>query len=320
MIGAIGHIGLGKETAWGTPVAATKYVPFVSEGIAHEIEQLVAENIRGIVDESASHAGLHRVAGQIEAEVHPNILGHLLRSALGPPVSTQIGVTPAYQHVYTPTQQQFSSVCALPPYTLEIYRGVGQAFQAAGAVVNSLEFRVGMDQKILRVVAALVAKSMATLEKTTPSFETTNPFTWAGCTLKIGAAVVDRFESVNVAIRNELEGVGTLNTTDKISRIVRNAKRNVELTMRVLFEDHADYTAFKDQVEQAFEVGFEGAVIEDPNKYALKFEFPKLRFTAFPVGIAGPGRIAVDVTGRAKYDPVMAAAVKVTLINTETSY
>jgi hypothetical protein len=128
--GVLAHIGLGKETTYGTPVAASDYIRFASEGLSEEIEQVVSDNIIGVVDEGASVEGAHTISGDISFDVYPNNIGHLLRSALGAPVTTSVG-TGVYQHVFTPTQNNFSNVCALPPYTFEVNRDLAQAFQYA---------------------------------------------------------------------------------------------------------------------------------------------------------------------------------------------
>lgn len=134
-IGALAHIGLGKEITYGTPVAATEYLRFASEGLNEEIEQIISENLSGVVDEGSSYEGIRSVSGDVSFDVYPNVVGNILRAAFGAPVTTMV-VAGVYQHVFTPSQTNFSNVCALPPYTLEVHRDLEQAFQYSGAVVN----------------------------------------------------------------------------------------------------------------------------------------------------------------------------------------
>jgi hypothetical protein len=86
-IGSRGHIGIKRETTWGTRVAGANdvFLPFVSEGLTRDIEEVVSAIQRGILDEPVSYQGQKGVAGPLAMEVHPVSIGHILRSALGAP-------------------------------------------------------------------------------------------------------------------------------------------------------------------------------------------------------------------------------------------
>jgi hypothetical protein len=318
---ARGHIGLAKETDWGTPEAATKYLPFVSETLSRAIEQLVSAAQKGIIDEPASYPGSKTIAGDIVLEVDPVSIGHLLRSAFDEPISGAYDTGPeAYQHEFEPRQDDFSAVSPLCPYTLEVYRDIGDAFQYAGGVVNTLNLSFGVDEKILRATVGIIAKDYAGITKTSPSFATENPFTWDQALIKIATVQNNDLESFNFTLNNQLLGVPTLNNTALISRIYRNAFRTVEVAITVDFVDQAQYDIFEAQTEQAFEITLEGAEIESGHNYSLIIDIPKLRYTAYPINLSGASRITSAVTGKAKYDSVSGYAIKITLINKETEY
>lgn len=313
-LGAFAHVGVGKETAFGTAVAASDYLQIVSESISHNIEEVVREAIHGVVDEPASLAGLETIAGDIVVEVQPETIGYLLRSALGAPETT--GVEAPYTHTFTPVQTDFAAKCALPPYSLEIHRDLEQAFQFAGCVVNNLQFSWGVDQKILRCTASILGKSVTLIAKTTPEFETSNPFTWEQATYKTGSplAAVDTLTAIQITVNNNLEAVATLNNTNEISRIRRNGFRTVEIQFTFEVEDLTEYNKFKAQSENAFEFEFTSG----DNK--IKFDLPKVRYTSYPLGVGGPGRLTVAVAGKAKYDAVTEKAIGIVLTNSAASY
>lgn len=313
-LGAFAHVGIAKEVTFGTPVAASDYLEIVSESISHNIEEIVREAIRGIVDEPASVEGLNTVAGDIVVEVQPETIGYLLRSALGAPETT--GEVAPYAHTFIPTQTDFETKCALPPYTLEVHRDLEQAFQFAGCVVNNLQFSWGVDQKILRCTASILGKSVDLIAKTTPEFEAANPFTWEQATYKAGSplAAIDTLTAIQITVNNNLEAVATLNNTKEISRIRRNGFRTVEVQFTFEVEDLTEYSKFAAQSENAFEFEF----VNDTNK--LKFELPKVRYTSFPLAVGGSGRITVAAAGKAKYDSVTEKAIGVVLTNGKASY
>ncbi len=311
MIGQLAHLGLAKETAFGTPVAADTYLPFNSESIVHNIEQLLSEEQRGIRDESPSYKGLETVAGDLNFDVRPDTIGHIMRSAFGAPSVTGVG---PYVHVFSPIQSAFAADCFNPPYTFEIFKDLGQAFQVAGGVVNSLAFEFGVGQKILRATAGVIAKDVALITKTTPSFGTLSPFLWAEAAISIGGSANTNLEAVSITLNNSLEGYPTLNNTTKIGKIRPNGVRTVDCSFTFDVNDLAEYNRFKDQTETAFDITFTSGT------NILKFELPKVRYTAFPVSVSGAGRITVAVTGKAKYDASTAAALKATLTNSIASY
>ncbi len=313
-LGAFSHVGIAKETTFGTAVAANDYLQIVSESVSHNIEEIVREANRGIVDEPASLEGLNTIAGDIVVEVQPQTIGYLLRSALGAPVTTEAAAP--YTHTFTPVQTDFAAKCALPPYTLEVHRDLEQAFQFAGCVVNNLQFTWGVDQKILRCTASILGKSVTLISKTSPEFEAANPFTWEQATYKSGSplAAIDTLTAIQITVNNNLEAVATLNNTKEISRIRRNGFRTVEVQFTFEVEDLTEYNRFKAQSENAFAFEF----VSDDNK--IKFDLPKVRYTSFPLGVSGPGRLTVAVAGKAKYDAVAKKAIGIVLTNSKASY
>lgn len=317
--GVLAHIGLGKETTYGTAVPANDYIRFASESINEEIEQVISENIMGVVDEGVSFEGQHDISGDISFDVYPNVVGHLLRAAFGAPVTTSLG-TGVYQHVFTPVQANFSNVCALPPYTLEIHRDFEQAFQYAGAVVNDLTFSFGTDTKIMQGTAAIIARALTLIAKTTPSLEATNAFLWNQATITMDGTANTDISTLEFGVNNNLEARLTLDGTRNVSRVLRNGARTFPVSFSLELKDLTEYNKFKAQSEIPAKIELIGALIDATNKYKLTVEIPKLRFNAFPINVEGTGAITTQVEGSAKYDPVSLHAMKITLVNSKASY
>lgn len=321
--GQIAHLGIGKETTWGTPVAASDYLPLISEGLNKDIEQVISQAKKGIVDEPASFEGLHTIGGDVSAEVHPGSIGHLLRAAFGAPVTTQpdgVGSPTVYQHVFTPVQDNFAADCALPPYSLEVHRDLASAFQYAGALTNDLNLSFGTDTKIMQASASIIAKALALITKTTPSFETTDPFRWHQAVINIGGSASNDIQTLSFGITNSLEGKPTLNGTKEISRIKRNGVRAFPVSLTFDLTDLTEFNRFLNQTEVATTIVLTGAAIDGSYDYKLSVDIPKLRYTAFPINVGGAEQLTVAATGTAKYDAASSYGMKVTLINTTVSY
>lgn len=317
--GSQAHVGIGKETTWGTPVAATDYIRFASESLNEEIEQVLSETMQGVFEEGPSHEGQRDIAGDISFDVYPNVIGHLLRSALGAPVTTSLA-TGVYQHVFTPVQSNFSHYSALPPYTLEVHRDLEQAFQYTGALVNDLTFSFGTDQKIMQGTAAIIAKSLALITKTTPSFENGNPFLWHQAKISIDTIENKDIQTLEFGVNNSLEGRYSVNQTKVVSRILRSGNRTFPVNFTFDLKDLTEYNKFRAQNEVAVKVEFTGSAIDGTNNYKLTIDMPKFRFATFPVNVDGSGALTAQVDGSAKYDNASAHAMKITLVNTTQSY
>lgn len=317
--GVRAHVGLGKETTYGTAVAAEDYIRFASESLNEEIEQVVSENIMGVVDEAESHEGLHNISGDISADVYPNSVGHLLRSAFGAPVTTELAVG-VYQHVFTPAQDNFSAVCALPPYTYEVHRDFAQAWQYAGSVINDLTFSFGTDTKIMQVTAAIIAKSLALISKTTPSLEATKPFMWNQSAITIDGVANTDLSTIEFGVNNNLEARATLDGTREVSRVLRNGARTFPVSFTLELKDLTEYNKFRAQNEIPAKVELTGAVVSGEHNYKLTIDIPKLRFGSFPINVGGTGAVTAQVSGSAKYDPASLFGMKITLVNSKASY
>jgi hypothetical protein len=317
--GSLSHIGFAKETAFGAAVAATDYIRFASEGLSEDIEQIKSEVLNGVVDEAPQYEGLHTINGDINFDVYPNIVGHLLRAALGAPVTTQV-VAGVYQHVFTPTQSNFSALCALPPYTFEVNRDFGQAFQYAGCVVDELTFNFGSDKKIMTGQAAIIGKVLALIAKTTPSFDAQDPFTWNQSTITLNSAQNSNVSTVEFGVKNSLEARATLDGTRTINRILRNGKRSFPIKFSLELQDMTEYNLFKAQNEVPLKIELVGPVISGANNYKITVDIPKFHFNSFPINVGGSGAVTAQVDGLGEYDPINLYGMKVTLINSKASY
>ena len=319
--GRLAHIGIGKETTWGTPVAAEDYVRFVSESLVEETEELTGESIRATRDHPDSKQGLISVAGDIELEVYPGTIGYFLRSIFGDPTSQLVGASNAYQHEFIPSDTPFSDDCAGWPYTFEVYRDLDQADQYAGCVVNTLSFSFGVGQKILRATASIIGKQMTKISKTTPSFADEDVFTWDQATIQIGGAQNNNLESLELSFEAGLAGVPLLNGTKRVAKVLPDGFRTGSGTLTFgVVDDHTEYDKYIGWTTQAMQIKFEGALIEGSYKYTLQFDFPKVLYRSYPINVSGSGRLTVGADVKFERDPSQGYMVKVTLINTKSDY
>ena len=82
-IGQLSRVAMGKESTWGTPVAGTVAVPFLSEGFKYGPEAIEEAQIMGILDKSPIYKGMNMCVGQLSGLVYPVSTGHILQAAFG---------------------------------------------------------------------------------------------------------------------------------------------------------------------------------------------------------------------------------------------
>lgn len=323
-LGQLSHIGIGKESTFGTPVAATDYFKFTSESLTPSIEELVSAGISDIRDEPESFEGLGTVAGDLVTEVRPEAIGFLLNSWFNSISSVQEGATAAYKHTFIPTNTPFSDECIVKPFTLEIARDLGsdRAWQLAGCASNILNFSFGTGEKILNLTTSIIGKSHGFITATTPSFETAEPFRWNQATINIDGSDSSHLESLGMTLDNGLVGVPLLNNTKVIGKIMGDAFRMGTITPTFDIEStNIDrYDNFIGFVTKPWIITFTGANIEGAFDYELKITLPKVLYTAFPIAVGGPGRLIVGASGKIKYDSASGFLAKIELTNTKTSY
>jgi hypothetical protein len=183
-----------------------------------------------------------------------------------------------------------------------------------------LTFSFGTDTKIMQGTAAIIAKSLALIAQTTPSFEATNPFLWTQASVTIDGAENADVQTLSFGVNNSLEGRATLNKTREISRVLRNGKRAFPVSFTFDLKDLAEYNRFRAQNEVAAKIELVGGVISGAENFKLTIDIPKLRYSAFPINVGGSETITAQVEGTAKYDNVSAHAMKITLVNSKESY
>ena len=131
-----GYISLSLQNSGGTATTNRVYVPFKSESLTENIEQLQSENIRAIYDNPNTLEGIKNITGDIVFEPHPIYLGHFLKGVCGQS-STTFSTTAAI-HEFLPSQGDFDETLALPPYTIEVYKSVGDGFRYVDAQIHTL--------------------------------------------------------------------------------------------------------------------------------------------------------------------------------------
>lgn len=232
----------------------------------------------------------------------------------------------AKDHTFTPSQTDFHADCPLYPYTIEVHRdqAVAEAWQFEGCVVNTLNLKFGVDDKILNGVAGILAREANRITREVIAFPTTAPFTWSQALVQLGDALPTNtyLESMELNIDNKIIGIPSLNQSSFIRRFYRSGSRVITCNFVTDFVDQVEYDKFVLGTEQKLKIIFTGAAVvgDAAYNYTLTIYMPKFRYLTYPISTPESGRISVGVTGKAKYCETVDYAIQFILRNELADY
>jgi hypothetical protein len=313
-----GHLAISQQSSFGTATANWIYMPFISESVTDNIEQLQSENLKARFDAPDNLEGINNVTGDIVFEPHPTVLGEILRGNIGQ-AAVASNPSSVYIHEFIPAQSDFDSNCALPPYTMAIFRNVGSQYQYTDVQFHTLAFEI-VAGAIVRATATVHARTTSLQNPTTPSFTEYTPFTWNQTSVEIGGAANSVLESATITIENPIEGVPTLNGAKTEALLKRSDFRNITITGDQDFSSQTEYNRFRAQTRTAFKLSITGTEIVTGYNEQLIFDLPQVNYTTFEAPIGGPGRITAAYEGKAEYFVNSSYTMRTTLQNTLAAY
>lgn len=308
-VGSLISVGGIKEAVWGTGLAPTFFPPVSSEGFKDGPEAISELQLRGILDIDPKYKGMQMVSGAFGGIVYPSQIGHLLRAALGPPVTTA-----AFLHTFTPLQAPFNAGLgqALPSYSFTINRDTTQIIRYEGMQCSKLGFKFSQGGA-LTYDSSWVGRDASAQAAPTVTLPTDTPFTLSANIQRNAVAFAD-LQDFSLDISNSLEAVKTINNSDKIARISWSGRRTVNLSGTADFASTQLYTDFKAFGNTPWTITFTaGASV-------LAFEFPALLLTDESNNVGGDGRITASFSSEAQYDIATARAFRALLTNTISGY
>lgn len=308
-VGALSSAGGAKEVSWGTGVAPTFFYPFSSEGFTDGPETMQELQIRGILDADPQYKGMQMVSGALAGVVYPSLIGHILRAALGAPVTTGAG---PFTHTFTPVQAAFSANAALPPYSWTVNRENLQILRYEGCVCSKVGLKLSQGG-VLTFDSSWIGRDATVQAAPTVTLPTDVPFQLSANILRAGSPFAD-LQDFSLDISNTIEPVKVINNSDKVGRIVWSGKRTISMSATADFSSLQLYNDFK-----AFNtVAWSFAFAQGANTLAINVPAAILKTPGATVG--GDGRITLSATLDAMYDTTTARALQIVLANGVATY
>lgn len=315
-----GHLGVCFQQSFGTSfVSSMHYFPFISESLTEKIEEVTAESISARYEEPDSYKGMQSIEGDIVTEVHPQLVGHMLKAWCGQASQDGYGGS-CYINRFLPVSAEFTEEkAALPPLTFEMYRDTGSAYKYYDCMVNGLTFEISQGT-LYKMTASVIGANFEWMTKSAPSYEAGSYFTWDLTSVQFSNTAVDGVSALTITLTNNLAGKAYLDGTRRFSRILRDGYRTIETAGTVLLSGDTEVRNFLDGTEQPVNVAITDPTTVMNGHNQLIFDIPRHRYIEYPANIGGVGLIEVGFTGKGKYDSTSSYAVQMTLQNTRANY
>lgn len=320
-----GFLAVAKQSSWSVAVSdATSwhYIPFISESLNTDKALISQESILSRYDEPAPREGMERVEGDIVMELNPIDCGPFLQGVMGISSGTEVLSGYVYEHTFTAIQSRYCASCALQPYSVQIYRGVDEAFQLTDGQMNTMEISVDTEA-IVKFTVGMICRTTSLMVAGTASYHDAedNSWVWHQASFSMGGTAIDDYESVRYTLDNKLSGIVLLDGTKRVGRIQRNGFREVRISGTIDLPNLDEYDNFIAQTKSRLLATFTGAGAISSGYYeTFNIDIPSFRYEAFPVNVSNPNRLTAAFTGRAEYNSGSACTIKITLQNSMLAY
>lgn len=314
-----GHIGVSFQQSFGVSfTGSAHFFQFLSESLSEKIEELVSESISGRFDENDDYGGMRGIEGDIVFEIHPTEIGVPLKAVCG--LASVSYVASCYQHSFLPNTVDWTpEIAALPPMTIEVYRGTGSAYRYYDCMANGLSLEIAQGA-FLKGTLSITGAKFAWGAKLTANYYAGSMYTWDTCSVSLAGAAVSDISQLTIAVKNNLAGKSFLDMSKYPTRILRDGRRTVELSGTALLNGDTQARAYTDRTKQRLVVAATqpGSVMGSQFKFII--DVPQMQYTEFPANISGPGLMEVGFSAKGKLDTSSNYAIKFTLVNTQPAY
>lgn len=308
------HIGIGKESVYGTPVAPEVYLPVKEvKGISIDMDKKFVEAVIGTAPKNKSaFNGLSVINAEYEMDLYPESIGHVLYGALGGKTTDVAEYeSVVYRHI-------FSEAWAKPSYTLEEKFGdICKRYAGAGWKSFSVEAKKG---EAVAFSFQGMGSTQADDAGTTPAYETGRPFNFEDLvTLQIGALdVLAHADAVSFEYDNGLYARHAMGSVEPKAMVPGKSEHKGKIT---LYLDDETLTLVADYIANTYrsiECVFEAESIGDASKNTFKIEAAKVQLTGVSEEVSENHNI-LEIEFEAVEDPTD-GIIKVELINEVSEY
>ena len=319
------YLGIAKETAYGTAVAPTKYIDFSSFSVNPVRENLYPPTAqrRELVWKKE---GPVREKGSLEVEVRPDEIDSFAYWGLGSGTTTAAGDSLAYQHMIRPSEHEIYS------FTTEAGSIGTYARRINGCFITSLKFEAAARENLTCSLDITGRSETLVTPAQSQTFQTELPFAFHEAAVTLGGSSFTTMEAFRVSIENSVDEDAFVLGNQFLPGI-RLEGINVTGDIELTFNSWTEYqrflasttaTTFGVQNSFALKVIFTsvqttGSVSVGYENYLIEFDLPAIHYDTVEVNEEKRDRIVMTASYTALYNTSSAYAVRVKIINTNST-
>jgi len=316
-VGAGARVAIGKESAWGTPVADTMLINFTSESMVPEVTKTEEENLLAATSASAYDLMGTKASGDISAILKPENAGFFMKAALGG-VDTVTVVTG--QQVHTMAMQ--TAALQLPSYTIIVDRK--QAIKKySGCKVNSLKLSAKAGDYV-RATLSFKGKDESTGTIASTAVPSLKAYKFIGATVVAGGVTLEA-TGIDVSYENNLEEGPQTTASGLYATEPTHAKRKISVTIELPYVAAAETIAANNFLAEAV---LSSVIIhlESPSliattyKYRMDITLNNVAVLDAKTNVGGAGLLTMSIQGEATAVGSTAPCAVVVYDNTATAY
>lgn len=294
------QVGLIQEVTYGTYIAPTRFLEFVSESLSLSIERIESNAIRAgttILRTDRWGSGRWGVEGDIELEVATKGFGLIFKNMLGEvAITTPAGGALARDHTHTLGDLFGDSL------TIQVGRpGVGgtvHPFSYSGCKIASWELSNEVDGLLALTITVDGQTETTAQALATASFAANDQLLYfTGGAVTVGGSA---FDVTNITISGD-NGLATERyflraTTPQLKKEpVQAAFTEITGTMEIEFSDLTAYNRFVTGTTAAVTAEWTGPLIEGALNYGVLVTMPSVRFDGETPTVDGPDILSATV-------------------------
>lgn len=295
------YAGIGEESTYGTPVAATKFFEIESESIKGKPQPRVPARVLGSLSLRRTTRAKTEVGGTMLLPMQWNGVDKLLKHAFGASSVSTSGANP-YTHTY-------SLKAALETgLTLVVNRdaaniGAGSMFQYDGCHIGKLKLSQKESEPLMLEVT-FVGRNPNVVNIQAATFPTWDPIEYGTVTIANmdddGTPTGMKVISFDLEIDNKLEPKFYL-TSPASNGVHRIDRRGVTFNAEIEFESLAIWNAYKLQTEHDYRFKWmKDSAVDTVN--TLNITMPKAFIEEVEPETGGPGPYRMPLKGVAEFN------------------
>jgi len=316
-IGALGYVGLAKESVEGTRIAPTKFLAANSVSFNDSNDYLNPLQIRGIRDSGVAIAAPYQIAGSMEMAMVAEDIGGLLQSAFAANINSSAYTGGGYTHVFDPIAN------ASPTFSVETSTaGPSPLIMSYNGVrVNTMELKATFGELVMASFGLDGVGRAKQGGAASPTYAASSfyPLAFSGASVDIAGSASNAVKDFTFNVNNNVEHIGTLRTTRSYYRVALGP-REMTLSMALDFADTAEYDRLLNDTEFAvslYMLGPVGVGTSGLSNMSLRIDLPRVKYKTVGVPISASDFITQDVECTVLKPTSATSICTVTLINNQ---